>query len=146
MRYNADGSLDAGFGSGGVVTLTNPSGWHTASGTMVAGVAVQSDGAIMVGGQLYDSAAQTHHFVAVRVGTTGAVDTGYGNAGWTSAQFGYVDESYAMALGPDGRLLLAGSVVPTSGGPSCTSPDAARTSHCRGRGGRSTSGCTCACG
>src|SRR5205823_787100 len=112
LRYNGNGSLDTGFGTGGVVTLVNPSGWLLTSGTMVAGVAVQSDGQIVLGGQLYDPVGQAAHFIAVRVSATGALDTGYGEALWASTQFENVDSDYAMALQPDGRLLLAGSARP----------------------------------
>jgi uncharacterized delta-60 repeat protein len=114
LRYTPGGTLDGGFGSGGIVTLINPAGWHTASGTMVGGVAVQPDGMIVVGGQLYDDVAQERHVVAVRVSPTGTVDAGYGDAGWASTQFGFDDEPQAMALQQDGRLVLAGYARPST--------------------------------
>jgi uncharacterized delta-60 repeat protein len=108
FRYNPDGTLDAGFGSSGEVTLINPYGWEYNNGTRLAGVAVQTDGKIVAGGDLYDPVLNQTHFVAVRVDTTGALDTGYGNSGWASTQFSSGDRSFAMALQPDGRLVFAG--------------------------------------
>jgi uncharacterized delta-60 repeat protein len=113
LRYNPDGTLDAGFGSGGEVNLNYPYGWEFKT-SHLAGVAVQTDGKIVAGGDLYDPVLQQSHFVAVRVSTTGALDTGYGNSGWASTQFGNGDTSFAMALQPDGRLLFAGWASPST--------------------------------
>ena len=51
-RFNADGSPDAGFGAGGAV-MTGLGSENTAAGT---GVAVQGNGAIVVGGHAGDAA------------------------------------------------------------------------------------------
>jgi len=49
VRYNADGSLDAGFGNGGKVLTDISPGYDS-----ISGVALQSDGAIVVAGNSYD--------------------------------------------------------------------------------------------
>src|SRR5262249_34324469 len=54
LRYNADGTLDTIFGAGGTVAVASPGG--PGDGTIDAhgsGVAVQSDGKIVAGGQYY---------------------------------------------------------------------------------------------
>jgi uncharacterized delta-60 repeat protein len=111
LRYTPGGTLDGGFGSGGIVTLINPAGWHNGN---VRGVAVQPDGKIVLGGNIYDDVAQASHLVGVRVSPTGTVDTGYGAAGWASAQFTYNEDPRALALQQDGRLVIVGSARPTS--------------------------------
>jgi len=113
LRYNQNGTLDAGFGTGGVVYLVNPSGWF---GQKAVGVAVQADGQIVTGGKFNDNADQQSQFVAMRVSTTGSLDTGYGTGGWASAPVGYGSSgnASALALEPDGRLVLAGYARPTA--------------------------------
>ncbi|HEY1376024.1 MAG TPA: hypothetical protein VGF55_04490, partial [Gemmataceae bacterium] len=108
LRYAANGSLDADFGSGGVATLANPAGWRTVSGYVVVGVAVQANGQIVVGGNLGDTQQGQEYVTAVRANPDGTLDTGYGDGGWVSTVVGYPGEAQAMALEPDGRLVLAG--------------------------------------
>ncbi|HEY7157401.1 MAG TPA: hypothetical protein VH575_25835 [Gemmataceae bacterium] len=104
LRYKADGSLDATFGTGGTVAVQAPGGKYI--DVRGSGVVVQADGKILASGEFGDLAA-------LRVNPDGSVDTGYGNGGWATVQFG-VAEVQAIALEPDGRLLLAGYARPTS--------------------------------
>ncbi len=67
-RYNADGTLDASFGIGGIVN------W----GSYVAAIALQSDGKIIGEGQ---------STVVRRYNTNGTVDAGFGSGG--SVDFGF---------------------------------------------------------
>ncbi|HZU39167.1 MAG TPA: hypothetical protein VFA18_24790 [Gemmataceae bacterium] len=110
LRYNPNGTLDAGFGTGGVVSLVNPSGLVEEHSV---GVAIEASGQIVAGGMFTDPAGQNLYFVATRVTATGTLDTGYGPGGWASAQVGSGSEPAVMAIQPDGRLLLAGHVRPT---------------------------------
>jgi uncharacterized delta-60 repeat protein len=111
LRYNADGSLDSTFGTGGTVSVPLPDGGAHHGG----GVVVQADGKIIAGGNLPDGAPNNAQFFgALRVNPDGSVDTGYGNGGWAMAQIGPGAQEYAMALEPDGRLVLAGYAVPNS--------------------------------
>jgi uncharacterized delta-60 repeat protein len=111
LRYNANGSLDANFGTGGTVAVQAPSGY--AIDVRGSGVVIQADGKILAGGEFGDATNQYVHLAAVRVNPDGSVDTGYDNGGWASAPFGAADMQ-AIALEPDGRLLLAGYARPTS--------------------------------
>jgi uncharacterized delta-60 repeat protein len=111
LRYNPDGSLDSTFGSGGITYLVNPAGlYELAEG---GGVAVQSDGAIVAGGMWAPlSGAQTWYFGVVRASASGALDTGYGTGGWATTTFGPQTVPNALALEPDGRVVLAGRCRP----------------------------------
>jgi uncharacterized delta-60 repeat protein len=112
LRYNPDGSLDATFGTGGTVAVRPPTG----SFRNAQGVAVQADGKIIANGRFLD-ATQNVYFAALRVNPDGSVDTGYGTGGWATAQVPPSGGPNAMALEPDGRLLLAGGDIlnPSSG-------------------------------
>jgi uncharacterized delta-60 repeat protein len=109
LRYNADGSLDANFGTGGTVAVQAPGGFPI--DVRSSEVVIQADGKILAEGEFGDAARQYNHLGAVRVNPDGSVDTGYGNGGWASAPFGNADVQ-AIALEPDGRLLLAGIGYP----------------------------------
>jgi uncharacterized delta-60 repeat protein len=105
-RCNADGSLDAGFGSSGTVTL-DLGDWdfcHT--------VALQQDGKIVAAGRSRTGA--NYAIALVRFNSNGALDTTFGNAGTviTDVTDGF-DAINALALQTDGRIVGAGL---TSGG------------------------------
>jgi uncharacterized delta-60 repeat protein len=111
VRYNTDGTLDNTFGSSGVVSLTNPPGIMPTP----YGVAVQSDGSIVVGGDMGDPVTQENVFFAVRVSSSGALETSYGDGGAAWVDTGYYGEARAgIALQPDGALLVAGYEHPTT--------------------------------
>ncbi|MDQ6937305.1 MAG: hypothetical protein M3140_06285 [Actinomycetota bacterium] len=135
----APGSLDSGFGSGGVATL--------ASGTQLLGVAVQPNGeAVAVGGSggkvyaerftasgapdgKYTGASGDARGVAISpdgkiviAGTTGngmfverltsslTPDSSFGSHGVATAFTGSSGEANAVALEPDGSVVAAGAV------------------------------------
>jgi uncharacterized delta-60 repeat protein len=98
LRYNADGSLDATFGTGGVVTVPMPNEGGASA------LVLQADGKIIASGT-----ANGGYFAALRVNPDGSVDTGYGTGGVAAFQVGPGSLERAMALEPDGRLLLAGT-------------------------------------
>src|SRR6185437_3949993 len=84
-RFNADGSLDRGFGNQGVASspFTSLSGL----GTEISSLFVQPDGKIVVEAANFDSTtAPTQVFV--RLTSTGQLDKTFGNAGMISEQFG----------------------------------------------------------
>jgi uncharacterized delta-60 repeat protein len=112
LRYAANGALDSSFGSGGVATLVNPAGWSSlVDARIVAGVAVQANGQIVVGGNLSNmQQGGLEYEVAVWANPDGTLDTDYGSGGWASTVIGGGGEARAMALQPDG-LLLAGYVT-----------------------------------
>jgi uncharacterized delta-60 repeat protein len=99
-RYDANGSLDPSFGSGGEVTTSN------GSASVANALALQADGKIVAAG-MADSAN-----ALVRYNTDGTLDTSFGDGGF--AEGGAADTVYALAVQADGRILAAGQAV--SGG------------------------------
>lgn len=97
-RYDTDGSLDAGFGSGGRV-VTDFGGTLEAAHDLV----LQPDGKIVTGG------VRSTDFTAVRYHPDGSLDTGFGTGGRASADFTFYDEAHAVALQPDGNIVTFGS-------------------------------------
>jgi uncharacterized delta-60 repeat protein len=112
VRFNPDGSLDTGFGAGGVAIVALPSGFISFG---AQGVAIQADGEIVVGGHITDS-AHIGYFAAVRVSPAGASDPGYSTGGWAVAPvFNSTDGPRVAVMEPDGRLVDVGIGGPTSG-------------------------------
>ncbi len=86
---------------------------HAPRGCELEGFNRATDGEIVAAGSTFDAAGY-RHFTAVRVGATGALDSGYGTGGWAIApEIAYDgDDPQAMTLQPDGRLLVAGGAKP----------------------------------
>src|SRR5258705_270346 len=77
VRLMADGSLDGGFGTGGIVSIPL-SRWSEAND-----VALQADGKIVVGGLTYVPyfSGQVQGFLVVRMESNGSIDGGFGSSG-----------------------------------------------------------------
>jgi uncharacterized delta-60 repeat protein len=104
-RYNADGSVDSGFGSGGKVTIVANGGGLD---TMTA-LAVQPDGKIVVVGFSSLPTAFNDDFVVMRFNTDGTPDTSFGSGGKTFTDFdGINDQAKAVLLQSDGKIVVAG--------------------------------------
>lgn len=102
-RYNADGSLDSGFGTGGKVRV------HIAGNVDTAfNVARQPDGKIVVGGLVgIGSSAGLDTTGLVRLLVDGRIDVGFGNGGIVVDNAG--GPGTGMALQDDGKIVLIGS-------------------------------------
>jgi uncharacterized delta-60 repeat protein len=107
VRYNTNGSLDTNFGSGGIVT-TDIGGVDSTAFAM----AVQpSDGKLVVAG--YANVGGQNVFAVARYNTDGGLDTAFNPSGTipgvTTKAIGTVDdEAFALAVQPDGNLVVAG--------------------------------------
>jgi uncharacterized delta-60 repeat protein len=102
-RYNPDGSLDSGFGTGGKVT--------TAIGTydIARGLALQADGKIVVSGYTYSAGFSTAQFALARYNPNGSLDTSFGTAGTVRTQIGTTyDFGAGLAIQPDGKIVVTG--------------------------------------
>lgn len=101
VRYGADGSLDLGFDADGIATTT-----LGVSGDYAHGIAVQSDGKIVVAA----NSDQGNSEVAVlRYNTDGSLDSAFGGSGAvTTAVTSYEDSGEAVAIQPDGKIVVAG--------------------------------------
>ncbi len=101
-RYNADGSLDAGFGTAGLVTTSLGTGDDVAYN-----VAVQPDGKIVVSGD--SDNGLDDDFAVVRYNADGSLDASFGTGGQVTTAVGAGnDRARAFALQSDGKILLAG--------------------------------------
>lgn len=114
IRYNPDGSLDAGFGSGGIVTQT------LGASDYAYGVLVQSDGKIVLGGLAGTSPAAGG---VARYNADGSYDNSFGSAASlnyiTTTVPGYASTSFIeTALRADDGIVAALRVG--SGSPSVT--------------------------
>lgn len=124
-RYLPTGALDSSFGTGGrVVTDASRTNGHDRA----SGVAVQPDGRIVVSGTAPapPQPGGSHPDMAVlRYLPTGALDQSFGEQGRTLIDFGIFnppepptygsgltgDEGHALALQPDGRIVVVGQVL-----------------------------------
>jgi uncharacterized delta-60 repeat protein len=108
-RFLPDGSLDPSFGSGGVAAIP------ALQETTLSAVELKPDGTILLGGDQHEHLSATPEgFLVARLGTDGAPDQGFGEGGVVVTRFGSEARGEAGDLSGlgDGRLLLAGTVVP----------------------------------
>ncbi|MBK8039987.1 MAG: cadherin-like beta sandwich domain-containing protein [Verrucomicrobiaceae bacterium] len=103
-RFNTDGTPDASFGTGGKVTID-----FFGDSDYGRAVALQPDGKIIVVGQAYTGGRR--FFALARLTTTGQPDPSLtGGIGRMVYEVGTsIDDARAVAIQPDGRIILAGS-------------------------------------
>ena len=104
IRYNADGTLDGMFGSGGKLDI-NASVGPTVDSSAQA-VLIQPDGKILVAGNA--EGPSNSDFLVLRLNTDGTLDQTFGDHGIARNSIGGFDVANAMVLQPDGRIVLAG--------------------------------------
>jgi uncharacterized delta-60 repeat protein len=105
VRYNPDGTPNPAFGTGGVVT-TDIRG----QGDQANAVAVQPDGKILVAGFATSASGIDSDFALARYNPDGALDQSFGTGGIVTTDLGtQSDDARALAIQPDGKIVLAGS-------------------------------------
>jgi uncharacterized delta-60 repeat protein len=107
-RFNADGTLDSSFGTGGVVQTV-----IGAQQSLIEGVALQSDGKIVaVGYALHSISPAVQELAVARYNRNGSLDTTFGSGGideiWTTNN-GFTAGT-AVAIQGDGKIDVAGAV------------------------------------
>lgn len=102
VRYNSDGSLDTGFGNGGIVHTRISETYDFARS-----VVIQPDGKILVAGSS-QSSLSNYDFTIVRYNTDGSLDSTFGVNGIVITDIGQ-DLGNEIVLLPDGKIILAGS-------------------------------------
>jgi uncharacterized delta-60 repeat protein len=103
-RYNSDGSLDATFGTGGKVTTD-----YFGRNDGAAAVAVDGSGKIVAAGFAFSGAFPSVEFALARYNADGSLDTTFGTDGRVTSDFGAWDSARALAIEPDGKIVLAGA-------------------------------------
>jgi uncharacterized delta-60 repeat protein len=108
-RYLPDGMLDDSFGNNG--WLATPVGTDGDHGRAMV---VQPDGKILVAG--FGSFNGERDFIVMRYSADGALDPSFGNMGKVITDLlGGNDEAHAIALQPDGKILVAGQAFELQG-------------------------------
>ncbi|MCX7788451.1 MAG: hypothetical protein N2442_12240, partial [Spirochaetes bacterium] len=101
VRYNEDGSLDTSFGIGGIVTtqIGNTAGAN--------GIAVQSDGKIILAGYAFMDSALT--FTLARYNPNGSLDSTFGTGGKVTNKIGNYSIANGVKVQTDGKIIVVGS-------------------------------------
>jgi uncharacterized delta-60 repeat protein len=111
-RYDADGSLDPGFGVGGTIR-TDFGGTDFGNA-----VAIQDDGRIVTAGR--SNVGQGADFALARHDAGGNLDATFGVGGLVLTNFGGTtttfDEAFAVAIQGNGRIVAAGVSAETASG------------------------------
>jgi uncharacterized delta-60 repeat protein len=103
-RYAIDGSLDTTFNTDG--TLTTTIGTNSSYGRDVA---IQADGKIVVAGYTASGLSKLD-FVVERYTTNGNLDLSFDADGIVTTAIGATyDEGHAMAIQPNGKIIVVGS-------------------------------------
>jgi uncharacterized delta-60 repeat protein len=106
-RFNANGTLDASFGTGGIVTT----GFGVSAEATSA--AVQADGKIVAAG--FANLDGAHDFALVRYNSNGTLDASFGTGGKVTTAFlsqGFSEaQANSVAVQPDGRIVAAGNAM-----------------------------------
>ena len=103
-RFNADGTLDTTFGTGGTVT--------TAAGSTVSWIrrlAAGPDGTIVAVGSADSLSPAGVNFAVARYRADGSLDSSFDGDGIARVRFSNSDNGMALEVLPDGSVVAAGS-------------------------------------
>ncbi|MFH1196800.1 MAG: T9SS type A sorting domain-containing protein [bacterium] len=102
IRFNYNGSLDAGFGFSGKYTASIRS-----YDDIGYDIAIQSDGKIVIVGSSSDGS--TADYAIIRLNTSGSIDTGFDSDGKvTTAIDSYEDVATSVGIQSDGKIVVGG--------------------------------------
>jgi uncharacterized delta-60 repeat protein len=108
--YGAPGTLDTSFAAGGKIAVPVGAGEDYAFA-----MAVQADGKLLVAGR---AAEHKGDLAIVRLERDGALDTTFGAGGKVTTDVaGNADTAYAIAVQPDGKIVVAGAAIVTGTAP-----------------------------
>lgn len=100
LRLSAAGALDPSFGNGGVVEPV---------GTPRALLALPGGEAVLAGLGSHSCCSMPGDYVLSRYRPDGSLDPGFGSGGRATLDIADIDEVGALASGPEGSVVLAGS-------------------------------------
>ena len=98
-RLNPNGSPDITFDGDGTATIDFGS-----LADLAGGAVLQPDGKIVVAGSTQDA----EDVAIARLNANGSPDTTFGAAGKATVDFGVATFGFAVALQPNGRIVVAG--------------------------------------
>ena len=109
-RYNVNGSLDTTFGTNGIVTT-----FMDSAHTVANAVEIQQDGKIVVAGNF--QRGNVKDFIIVRYKSDGSLDSSFGTNGVVTTDLNSVSDDFgnALAIQPDGKIIVAGGSGPYFG-------------------------------
>jgi uncharacterized delta-60 repeat protein len=115
VRYNADGTLDETFATGGKVTTD-----FGVTHDEINALAVQADGKIVVAGQALTNGSNLMEIALARYNADGTADLGFGVSGTGRMKpvVGLTNSlstrANGVALQPDGKIVIVGTALPTT--------------------------------
>ena len=104
VRYTSEGVLDPSFSSDGVEHVD-----FGESSDYLGAMALDASGRIVAAG--YTSAGANADFALVRLTPSGQLDSTFGSSGKVQTDLGRSDRALALALQPDGAIVVGGYVV-----------------------------------
>lgn len=105
-RYNANGQLDVGFGSGGIVEFS-----LVQSKISVQHLVIQNDGRMVICGLVRSDTVDDYssNIILVRFDDDGSLDSTFGDLGIKIFDYSYNDYFYDLLIQPDGKLIFSSS-------------------------------------
>jgi uncharacterized delta-60 repeat protein len=108
VRYNPNGTVDTGFGTGGKVITDFGSATDDDYDDFAYALGIQSDGKIVVAGT--SNASGNNDFALVRYNSGGSLDTTFGTDGKVTTAVGSgLDTARALVIQSDGQIVAAGT-------------------------------------
>ncbi len=104
VRYTVSGTLDTAFGVQGIVTTAMGTNARAAA----SAIAIQPDGKLVAAGSSSEGMYNSF-LVLARYTTTGVLDPEFGVDGIVTTPVGMTGGASAVALQPDGKIVVAGS-------------------------------------
>lgn len=103
-RYNADGSLDKSFSGDGKKTTS-----FTGTDGLTHALAVQTDGKIVLAGEVGEAFVEPTSAALVRYNVNGSLDNSFSGDGKATIDFGdTINVATAIVVQPDGKLVIGG--------------------------------------
>jgi uncharacterized delta-60 repeat protein len=104
LKITSSGALDSTFGKKGIGTAS----LNNVEYASVNAMTIQANGKIVLGGYLQINGL-TEDFVLIRFNLNGSVDNSFGTNGIIYTDFGNKDETSALLVQPDGKIVAVGS-------------------------------------
>ena len=104
-RFNADGSADASFGTGGVSEFQFPN----TTMYMGGGIELLAGGKLLVGGSGVTGVFNPNEFMLVRLNSDGSIDNTFGNAGYAFYTHPNGGGGANILVQSDGKIIMSGT-------------------------------------